>query len=232
MSGRPKLEFAGLKRIATVFFATVAFGVILFASAGLLEWRRGWIYVAAQFLASAAGVVFLLVTNPELLNARGRKHSDTKSFDKVFAALYVFLLIALPVVAGLDAVRFRWSAMPVGAVVAGVLLFLGGEAPIIWSMAVNPFLETTVRIQTDRGHSVIRSGPYQLVRHPMYVGLILQHIAVPMVLGSWWAYIPAGLIVVLFIVRSRFEDVTLREGLTGYMQYSQNTRYLLVPGIW
>ena len=229
---KPKLELSGLKRIATVVLATAAGGVILFASAGRLDWMRGWIYLGAQFGCVLAAGVFVLVTNPELLNERGKKHANTKSFDKVFAAIYVLLLIALPLVAGLDAVRFGWSSMSAEALYVGLLLFLLGEAPILWSMGVNPYLETTVRIQTDRGHRVVSSGPYRLVRHPMYVGLILQNLAVPLVLGSGWACVPAGLIVLLFTTRAELEDRALRQELAGYEQYAQTTRYLLVPGVW
>jgi protein-S-isoprenylcysteine O-methyltransferase Ste14 len=232
LGDKPKLELSGQKRIATVVLATAASGVILFASAGRLDWKRGWIYLGAHFVCVLAAGVFLLVTNPELLNERGKKHANTKSFDKVFAAIYVLLLIALPLVAGLDAVRFGWSSMSAEASYAGLLLLLTGAAPIIWSMAVNPFLETTVRIQSDRGHRVVNSGPYRWVRHPMYVGLILQNLAVPLVLGSKWAYVPAGLIVLLFIARAVLEDRALRQELAGYRQYARITRYLLVPGVW
>jgi protein-S-isoprenylcysteine O-methyltransferase Ste14 len=227
-----KLEPAGWMRIATVISATVASGVILFAAAGRLDWTGGWIYLGVHFGCVTAASIFLLVTNPELLNQRGRRHSNTKTFDKVFAAFYVLLLMALPLVAGLDAARFGWSSMSRAALAAGVLLFGAGEAPIIWSMAVNPFLEATVRIQSDRGHRVISAGPYRFVRHPMYVGLILQHMAVPLILGSKWAYVPAGLIALLFIMRARLEDRTLRRELEGYLQYAHSTRYLLLPGIW
>jgi len=230
--GTPKLEPSGRKRIATVVLATAASGAILFASAGRMDWVRGWIYLAAHLGCVLAAGIYLLATNPELLNERGRRHANTKPFDKVFAALYVPLLIALPLVAGLDAVRLGWSSMSTDALYVGLLLLLSGEALIVWSMAVNPFLETTVRIQSDRGHRVVSSGPYMWVRHPMYVGLILQNLAVPLVLGSQWAYIPAGLIVLLFIVRAELEDRTLRQELGGYEQYAETTRYLLLPGVW
>jgi protein-S-isoprenylcysteine O-methyltransferase Ste14 len=99
-------------------------------------------------------------------------------------------------------------------------------------MAANRYLETTVRIQEERGHQVVNSGPYRFVRHPMYVGVILQFMALPMVLGSKWAFVPAGVVVLLFVIRTGLEDRTLRNELAGYAQYAESTRYRLLPGVW
>jgi protein-S-isoprenylcysteine O-methyltransferase Ste14 len=218
--------------MVTVFLATAGTAVLLFASAGRLDWSRGWIYLAVRFACVAASAAFLLVARPELLNARGRRHKDTKFFDKVIVAVYVTLIFTIDPVAGLDAVRFGWSSMSGEAAYAGMLLSVLGEALIIGSMAVNPFLETTVRVQKERGHQVVSSGPYRLVRHPMYVGMILQNLAAPLVLGSWWAYLPVGLTVFLLAARACLEDRTLQEELAGYTRYVQRTPYLLLPGVW
>src|ERR1019366_7444848 len=132
------------------------------------------------------------IANPELIATRGAKHANTKPFDKAFGAIYTALMLALPLVAGLDAVRFGWSRLGSQTLYAGAALFILGTIPTLGSVAVNRYLETTVRIQEERGRQVVTSGPYRFVRHPMYVGLILQFIALPLVLGSKWAFVPAG----------------------------------------
>ncbi len=226
------LGCAALKRGMAVVGGTALWGAVLFAAAGNLHWRRGWICLGLYLGGILAGSVTVLATNPELIAARGTKHADTKRFDKVFAAIYTPMFFIVPVVAGVDAVRFGWSSMGRGALWAGVVVFALGYVPVIWAMAANPFLETTVRIQADRGHRVISSGPYRFVRHPMYDGLILQNLATPLVLGSWLALAPAGAIAILVVVRTSLEDRTLKNELPGYAQYAQSTRFRLVPGIW
>jgi len=222
----------GVKRIVTVLLATAGTGAILFASAGSLHWVRGWIFFAAHLVSVVTASVTMALTNPELLNERGKRHRNTEPFEKVFEALYLLLLIILPLVAGLDAVRFAWSALPAWVACPGGLLFACGAALIIWSMAVNPFLETTVRIQPERGHHVVSCGPYRFVRHPMYAGLILENLAAPLMLGSRWMFVPALLVCALFTGRAYLEDRVLRRKLAGYAEYSQVTRYLMVPGVW
>jgi protein-S-isoprenylcysteine O-methyltransferase Ste14 len=104
--------------------------------------------------------------------------------------------------------------------------------PIAAAMATNPYVETTVRIQDERGHVVITSGPYSLVRHPMYVGLVLMIRAWPLIFGSLWCYVPAGLVALLFVFRASHEDRVLHNELAGYAEYARRTRYRMVPGLW
>ncbi len=99
-------------------------------------------------------------------------------------------------------------------------------------MGVNPFFEKTVRIQTERGHHVIDSGPYRYVRHPGYVGLFGWSLSAPLLLGSWWAFIPATLSVFALVIRTALEDQTLRDELAGYEEYVSRVHYRLIPGIW
>jgi protein-S-isoprenylcysteine O-methyltransferase Ste14 len=137
-----------------------------------------------------------------------------------------------PVVAGLDAVRFGWSHVGWQAFFAGLPVYLTGWVLVPWTMIVNPHLEPTVRIQEERGHRVVKSGPYGVVRHPMYAGVILQTLAAPLLVGSLWSYLPVGASICLFVVRTALEDRMLRKELPGYAEYATNTRYRLVPGIW
>ncbi len=114
----------------------------------------------------------------------------------------------------------------------GVALFVPGWALVIWSMAVNPFFEKTVRIQTKRGHRVVDAGPYAYVRHPGYVGFAAWMLSTPLMLGSAWAFVPALLAVIGFAIRTALEDRTLQAELPGYADYAARVRFRLVPGVW
>jgi len=211
----------------------VSWFVALFWSAGSVSWVRGWIYTA--ILLMAMGVIALVVWryNRVLFAARAKiRRKDTKRFDIVFFAIYMPLALAQPVVAGFDAVRFRWSSMSFGMVYAGIALFAIACAAIAWVMAVNRFAEQSVRIQTDRGHTVITTGPYRFVRHPMYIGLSLWFIASALILGSLWALAIGCAITLLVIWRTAMEDRVLRRELPGYEEFTAQTRYRLVPGLW
>ena len=206
---------------------------LLFPSAGRLDWFRGWISIAFWSAGMTAFILIVSRCNPTLLAARQKwRHKDTKRFDKIFLAAFLPLVLMQPVLAGLDAVRYRWSSMPFGFVYPGAVLFVLGVALMAWAMAVNPFAESTVRIQTDRGQCVITSGPYSRVRHPMYVGFILMYLGAPLIWGSVWALVVSGVIAIELIWRTALEDRTLRRELSGYGDYAARTRYRLLPGLW
>lgn len=207
--------------------------IALFGSAGHLAWKRGWIctvlYVGAMHVSRAV----LKRVSPSLLQNREKTiRNDTKPFDKIFLRGFLFLIIVLPVIAGLDVMRFRWSALPLWTTYPGIALFAVSVVLITWTLAMNPHAESSVRIQNDRGHSVISTGPYRLVRHPMYVGLILLHASMSLILGSAGALGVAATIAMLLFWRTAREDRTLRQELPGYEGYTSITRYRLMPGIW
>jgi protein-S-isoprenylcysteine O-methyltransferase Ste14 len=122
--------------------------------------------------------------------------------------------------------------MPFAFVYVGAALFAASLVLIGWVMVVNPYAETSIRIQSDRGQTVITFGPYRFVRHPMYVGTMLMGVANPLVWGSVWALAVSGVISLLFLWRTAMEDQTLRKELTGYDEYAGQTRYRLLPGVW
>jgi protein-S-isoprenylcysteine O-methyltransferase Ste14 len=141
-------------------------------------------------------------------------------------------MLAIPIVAALDDGRFHWSNLPWWVCVLGYTLLIIGMVGVTWAESVNKFFEPSVRIQTDRGHRVIDSGPYAIVRHPGYVSGFLVFIGMPLSLGSVWALIPAVLLCMLLVVRTTWEDETLRKELVAYEEYAQRVRYRLLPGVW
>jgi len=166
------------------------------------------------------------------MEERSRTADNVKSWDKAIMGVYTVLLFGMLVAAGLDAGRFGLSDMPVALRVLGWLGLVAAFALVWWVMASNPFLSRMVRIQDERGHVVVTTGPYNYVRHPMYVGTITAIFCIPLVLGSFWALIPAVLIDILFVVRTAMEDRTLMEELPGYKEYASRVRYRLFPIIW
>jgi protein-S-isoprenylcysteine O-methyltransferase Ste14 len=144
------------------------FAALLFAPAGRLDWISGWLYLGLVTTNFAINYVYLQRNNPELIVHRMHIGKGTRSWDKVWLSLFTPVFLSIYAVAGLDAVRYGWSAMPEWLWLSGLVLFLPGAVLFGWAMGVNPFFEKTVRIQRERGHHVIDSGPYRLVRHPGY----------------------------------------------------------------
>lgn len=232
-SNPPQSRVWSLSRILQLVVTLGFWVAAAFASAGRLNWVRGWICVIAILTMYTVAVVLVQLKNPALIDARANwRHLDTKPFDKAFLALCLPLYMAQPIVAGLDAVRFRWSSMPFVTVYAGLALLGLGMALVTWAMLVNPFAESTVRIQAERRHTTVTAGPYRIVRHPMYVGGILMFPGVGLIFGSQWASAVAILLAILFIWRTAMEDRTLRRELPGYEAFAATTRYRLIPGVW
>lgn len=229
----PEVKRGINKWIIRGLFAKLFMALILFISANRLDWGMAWAYVGVFLAFDLANLLVALRTHPGLLVERSDLQEGTKPWDKVIVRLAAgYLPIASWLIAGLDD-RFGWSggiSLPTQFIgLAGVIL---GYALIAWAMAANAFFSVSVRIQSERGHKVAAGGPYRIVRHPGYVGAILFNVLTPIMLGSWWAMIPAGLAVVGYIVRTVLEDKTLQEELDGYREYAQETRYRLLPGIW
>ena len=231
---RPEVKRGVVLWIAKAVGGLVFFGAILFVAAGRLDWLWAWVFLGLFTAASVVHVLILIPINPELLAERAKGiRADTKGWDKIVVSLAAGLLpMASWLIAALD-VRYGWSApMPLVLHLAGAIGFALGWAILLWATASNPFFEPTVRIQKDRGQTVATGGPYRYVRHPGYVGGIVYQLATPFLLGSWWALIPMVFSVPLYVLRAALEDKTLQEELDGYTEYTHQTRYRLVPGVW
>ena len=205
---------------------------VMLLSAGTLRWMRAWIYLAVSLICFFVNALVLRRTNPQLIAERHKKHEDTKPFDKRLTALIAITTILMFVVAGLDAGRYRWSSIAAPLLYPGVLLHILGMAVLGWAMSTNPFVEKTVRLQTDRDQRVISAGPYAIVRHPMYTGMILMGIGYPLIAGSAWSLVLLFVYIGLFVLRTVLEDRTLQAELPGYREYLHITRYRLLPHVW
>lgn len=227
-------------RLAALVMVRVVFGVtviaaILFLAAGTTDWLGGWAYLAlvASWLTGFA--VLVACKDRALLDERmrGEQKKDAKRWDRLLTIVIGMVLTpALWLVAGLDR-RYGWSPGPgfVPGAVALVISLLGG-ALVIWAAASNTFFSAIVRIQKDRGHTVVTGGPYAAVRHPGYAGSIAANLAGPVVLGSLWALAVGAVIVALVVVRTALEDRTLQRELDGYADYARRVRWRLLPGVW
>ena len=226
------VNWRGARYVAQRLGLLLVFACLLFWSAGRWGWARGWAYLAAVLLDELCSLALLAARAPETLNQRGSEHAGVKSFDRAFAALWLILALVTPVVAGLDAGRFGWSSLPWSLFGLGLIVLVLASALATWAMLENEHFEQFVRIQEDRGHRVVTTGPYRFLRHPGYLGAILGALATPPMLGSAWAFVPAGLVAGLFVLRTHLEDKTLRVQLPGYQEYARRTRFRLVPFIW
>ena len=220
-----------IRAAAVTIVEVLLLGACLFGAAGSISWPMAWAVLGTYSLFKAAAFASL---DPELLRERAAPGPGVDRGDVVLATLgYLALSPGTFVVAGLDAVRFG-PALPMAlSVQVGALLVVAlGCGFAFWAISSNPFFATFVRIQEDRDHTVVSSGPYALIRHPGYAGLLLAGLALPFALGSIWAVLPAALGSLFFVARTSREDRTLRDGLTGYREYQARVRWRLMPGVW
>ena len=209
-------------------------GALLFLSAGTLDWPGAWVFMAEFVIGSFAVTLWLAWHDPGLLKERmsGPFQKDQVFWDKMFIAFIVVIWFAWLVLMALDAKRWGFSQMPdvlkaVGAVLIAIGFF------IVWlTFRENSFAAPVIKIQKERGQRVVSTGPYRIVRHPMYAGGILYMIGMPLLLGSWLGLLALPLILGALSVRIFLEEATLRRGLPGYAEYAAQVRYRLVPGVW
>lgn len=221
-----------LTRFGQVAIVLVTQAVILFLATGRLNWIWAWVFLGIYLLSISVNSAFMMRTSLETVAERGRP-KEIKDWDKLVSGLWSLTqFLLLPLVAGLD-VRFGWTQeLSITWHVAGAMVFAMGLGLFGWAMIANAYFSTVVRIQSDRGQTVCRSGPYQFVRHPGYVGAILQSLAIPFLLGSLWALIPGITSAALMTIRTSLEDRMLQAELHGYKDFVLEVRYRLVPGIW
>ena len=212
------------------------FAMAILWPAGTWQWREAWVMIVMWTVYGVVSTHYLLRHDPALLAERLKflpLHKEQKDWDKVLMSLFFIAGIGLYLIPGFDVVRYEWSEpLPEWMRILAMLIHLPCFLLLGWMMRENTYLSQVVKIDKDRGHKVVTSGPYALVRHPMYTVVIILLFAVPVALGSRFAIILAVFLTLLLIVRTYCEDRTLHEELKGYSEYAKQTRYRLISGIW
>jgi protein-S-isoprenylcysteine O-methyltransferase Ste14 len=198
------------------------------------DWWEAWVYALSGILGFAISRGLVARRHPDLIAERARfmQHEEAKPWDKALAPLLGLGGGLVLLVAGLDAL-FDWSppfSLPVK--ILALVIIVAGYVLGSYALVENRFFSGMVRIQTDRGHQVVSSGPYRWIRHPGYAGALLTYLATPLFLDSGWSFLPTVFITILLVIRTTLEDRTLQKELPGYAEYARRVQYRLLPGIW
>jgi protein-S-isoprenylcysteine O-methyltransferase Ste14 len=212
---------------------TAAFAALLFVPAGTLDWPAAWAFIGVMLLIGLGCGSWLAKHNPELLAERMRSpiQRDQPAADKKIVAVLGLTFLSWFIVMGLDE-RFHPSRMPVALQAIGLAFLIISTVLIMRVFRENSFAAAVVKVQSERGHHVISTGPYALVRHPMYTSALVFFVGSALLLGSWWGVAMTPVFAILFGIRTRVEENTLTTGLPGYADYAARVRYRLVPGVW
>ncbi|MDD3643372.1 MAG: isoprenylcysteine carboxylmethyltransferase family protein [Candidatus Krumholzibacteria bacterium] len=212
--------------------ALALLALALAALAGRIDYWQGWAFAALN-IAVVSGLASALAGRPVDIASRMRGGSGGPRWDRVIMAFFYPLNLAVPVVAALDAGRLQWSSQPPLPVTAAAMAVYGGSAALhLWSILSNRYYIGTVRILAAQGHTTQTGGPYRIIRHPGYAGIIGMLLSAALCLGSTAALVPAGGVAVLLVVRAALEDDALRRSLPGYREYAARVRFRLIPGLW
>jgi protein-S-isoprenylcysteine O-methyltransferase Ste14 len=211
----------------------VALGALLFAASGSLHWPAAWVFLVTSTIIGPACGLWLARTDPALLAERLRPtfQAGQPAADKKFMLIFVAAALVWLIAIGLDR-RAHASNVPQALQVIGFAMYLLSTVFVMWVFRENSFAAPVVRVQAERGHHVISTGPYAVVRHPMYGSIMLFFVGVPLLLGSWWGLVIAPAFAVLFAVRTGIEERALAADLPDYADYAARVRYRLLPGLW
>ena len=213
---------------------TLAFALFLFLPAGTLDWPEAWIFILISILCGTGIGLWLMRTDPALLAARMASplSKDQRPRDRAIIAAMMVLFFAWFVFMAFDAKRFGWSYRPHWLAVVGAVLILASFWGDVAVLRANSYAAVNVRVQTEREQTVVSTGPYAVVRHPMYAWALLLLIGTPLLLGSLWGLVVVPVLVALLVARLLGEEAVLRDGLAGYRDYAARVRYRLIPGVW
>jgi protein-S-isoprenylcysteine O-methyltransferase Ste14 len=213
--------------VRTLFLALAA-SAPLFIGAG--RWVPAFfVYAVMLWLLSGTVLTVLLRKSPGLVAERLKPPSDR---DRATRRIALPLMLTHYLIAGLDVGRFGWSTVPMAVQIAGFLAFLAAFVLTAWTLLSNPYASAAVRIQSERGHTVITTGPYAFVRHPMYLGVLFFVLGSGPALGSWWSELVLLPVLVVFVRRTLLEDRMLHNELPGYDAYARKVRYRVIPGLF
>lgn len=209
-------------------------GLILFLAAGTVDWPGAWIFLAQMVVASLVGGLWLARHDPALVQERLGPpiQKEQPIADKILLSAFILLFLSTLILMALDAVRFGWSHVPAWLQAIGELILLLSLWIGFRTLRENSFAAPVVKIQKDRGQTVVTTGLYQYVRHPMYAGALVFFVGTSLLLGSWWGLAAALALAVLLGIRIQIEEKALRAGLQGYDAYAARVRYRLIPMVW
>jgi protein-S-isoprenylcysteine O-methyltransferase Ste14 len=209
------------------------FGLVLLLPSGTLDWPSAWALITVYALGMLGINLWLIANRPGLARERLMIPRTSERWDLHLLQVVNILLLAIMLpLAGFDRRLGGSPAFPPAVSAAALLIFGAVFVLLILLMAINQFFSSAVRWQNDRGHATVREGPYRIVRHPGYVAMILQFLAIPLILGSPWAVLPALGIATVYVLRTAREDRFLLETLPGYAAYARSVPFRLIPGIW
>jgi protein-S-isoprenylcysteine O-methyltransferase Ste14 len=222
------------KALLEVFGEFAVFAALLFVCAGTLLWPAGWAFLALFFGFALAIVLWLARKEPELLAERmsSPMQSGQPLWDKVFVVAVMVLFVAWLILMPLDAVRFGYSEVPGWLQILGALGVVLSFYIMFLTFRENAYLAMVVKVQQERGQSVVSTGPYRYVRHPMYASTLLFFPGSALLLGSWWGLMFCTVLLGLLVWRIPLEERMLENGLDGYDEYERNVRYRLIPHVW
>jgi protein-S-isoprenylcysteine O-methyltransferase Ste14 len=223
-----------IKALVGLFISQFLFFTLpLFLAAGTLAWPAAWIFLILWFGFSLAFTLWLFRYNPSLLKERMTiTRPDQKAWDKVWMALISIVSIVWLVLMPLDAVRFHWSQVPLFLRVVGTIILLYSFYLSYVTLRENSYLSPMARIQRDRGQTVVSTGPYHYVRHPLYAAALLFLLGTTLLLGSWYGLLWGLILAGMFAGRAILEERMLKEELEGYDTYMAQVKYRLIPYIW
>lgn len=220
------------RAIIASYIGVLAYASLVFLAAGKLAYWQGILYLVLALVGTTVSHM-LTPSGSELTTRRAREANAGETWDRRLLGAYFLVTIVMFVVAGLDSGRFGWSGtVPLGVTVVGAVLMASGQVIFALAKRENEFFSSTVRIQSERGHHVCDTGPYRFVRHPGYLGMLMSLLAFPLVMNSYWAFVPALLAATLLVVRTVLEDRFLKAELSGYSEYAARTKWRLVPGVF
>ncbi len=227
-------KWLGLRTLVGIFILIVAMPVSPLLITGRWRWWQAWTFAALTICGFFISRFLASRKHPDLLDERAKllEHEDTEPFDKVLSPIVAFGPALVPVCAALEIKFIGEYPKPLVIDVVALVAFVVGYAFGSWALVENRFFSGTVRIQAERGHVVVDSGPYRIVRHPGYSGALLVFVATPVLLGAPWSGLLTAALCVALILRTALEDRALREKLHGYEDYTARTRFRLVPGLW
>ncbi|MEA4847230.1 MAG: isoprenylcysteine carboxylmethyltransferase family protein [Clostridiaceae bacterium] len=208
-------------------------GVAIFIlSAGTIANLQGIVYFSLYLVISVIACILMYRDHQDTLSERGKRHENTKSWDKVLMPVYVLLAFyVIYLIAGLG-IRYQWEQLSINWFYAGIILYLISSVLTIWPVFENKHFESTSRIQNDREQAVISTGPYRIVRHPGYLGIVIWAIATSFMFGTLAVGITAAIIIAVIVIRTYLEDTMLKKELKGYQVYAKKVKYRLIPYIW